>query len=128
MQSRELHRAAVGIALSILFAANAILAADALDPADAASHVGEEATVCGKVTGAKFSDHRKRKPTFIDFGPPHPNQLFTVLIWGEHRDKFDYVPESLLGKTICVSGTITEYKGKAEIKVTDPAQIEVVGD
>jgi hypothetical protein len=128
MQSRELRRAAVAIAMSILFAASATRAADALDPADAASHVGEEATVCGEVTGAKFSDHRKRKPTFIDFGPPHPNQLFTVLIWGEYRDKFDYVPESLLGKTICVSGTITEYKGKAEIKVTDPAQIEVLGD
>lgn len=35
-------------------------------------------------------------------------------------------PESLLGKTICVSGTITEYKGKAEIKVSDPLQIRIV--
>jgi hypothetical protein len=75
---------------------------------------------------AKFSGHRKRKPTFIDFGPPHPNQLFTALIWGEYRDKFDYVPESLLGKTVCVSGKITEYKGKAEIKVSDPTQIRIM--
>ena len=103
-------------------------AAETLDPAAAASHVGEEATVCGEVTGAKYSDHRQRKPTFIDFGPPHPNQHFTALIWGEYRDRFDYVPESLLGKTICVSGTITEYKGKAEIKVSDPAQIRIMAD
>ncbi len=109
-----------------LLAAGVAFAADTLDPADAASHVGEEATVCGEVTGAKYSSHRKRKPTFIDFGPPHPNQLFTALIWGEYRDKFDYVPESLLGKTICVSGTITEYKGKSEIKVSDPLQIRIV--
>ena len=128
MQSRKSGRIVVATVLSILFAANATFAADTLDPAAAASHVGEEATVCGEVTGAKFSDHRKRKPTFIDFGPPHPNQLFTALIWGEYRDKFDYVPESLLGKTICVSGTITEHKGKAEIKVTDPSQIGVVSD
>lgn len=114
--------------LSGLLLAGTVLAADTLDPADAAAHVGEEATVCGEVTGAKFSSHRKRKPTFIDFGPPHPNQLFTALIWGEHRDKFDYVPESLLGKTICVSGTITEHKGKAEIKVSDPSQIRVIED
>ena len=113
----------VGISL---LAGRVTLAADALDPADAARHVGEEATVCGKVTGAKYSSHRQRKPTFIDFGPPHPNQHFTALIWGEYRDAFDYVPESLLGKTICVSGTITEYKGKAEIKVSDPTQIRVV--
>jgi DNA/RNA endonuclease YhcR with UshA esterase domain len=116
------------LALAGFLAAGVVLAADTLDPADAAAHVGEEATVCGEVTGAKYSDHRKRKPTFIDFGPPHPNQLFTALIWGEYRDKFDYVPESLLGKTICVSGTITEYKGKAEIKVSDPAQIRLTSD
>ena len=115
-------------ALLICGLAGAAHAAGTLAPGDAASHVGEEATVCGEVTGAKFSDHRKRKPTFIDFGPPHPNQFFTALIWGEYRDKFDYVPESLLGKRICVSGTITEYKGKAEIKVSDPSQIRVMDD
>jgi len=114
--------------LSCLLAAITTYGADALDPADAVNHIGEKATVCGEVTGAKFSSHRKRKPTFIDFGPPHPNQLFTALIWGENRDRFDYVPESLLGKTICVSGTITEHKGKPEIKVSDPSQIQVVSE
>jgi DNA/RNA endonuclease YhcR with UshA esterase domain len=103
-------------------------AADTLDPSDAVEHIGEEATVCGEVSGTKYSDHRKRKPTFIDFGPPHPGQHFTALIWGEYRDKFDYVPESLLGKTICVSGTISEHEGRPEIKVSDPSQIEVMSD
>jgi hypothetical protein len=116
------------LALMGLLVAAMVHAADPLDPADAVNHVGEEATVCGEVTGAKFSSHRKRKPTFIDFGPAHPNQLFTALIWGEYRDRFDYVPESLMGKTICVSGTITEHKGRPEIKVSDPAQIEVMAD
>lgn len=102
--------------------------ADTPDPADAADHIGQEATVCGEVTSAKFSSHRKRKPTFIDFGPPHPNQQFTALIWGEYRDKFDYELEGLYGKTICVSGTISEHKGKPEIKVSDPSQIQVMGD
>jgi DNA/RNA endonuclease YhcR with UshA esterase domain len=114
------------LVLAAFLAEGVSSAAETLDPAAAASHVGEEATVCGEVTGAKYSEHRKRKPTFIDFGPPHPNQLFTALIWGEYREKFDYVPESLLGKTICVSGTITEYKGKAEIKVSVPSQIQVM--
>jgi hypothetical protein len=116
------------LVLGCLLAAATAYGADPLDPADAVNHIGEDATVCGEVTGAKFSSHRKRKPTFIDFGPPHPNHLFTALIWGENRDKFDYVPESLFGKTICVSGTITEHKGKPEIKVSEPAQIRVVGD
>ena len=116
------------VALAASLATGVSFAADTLEPIEAASHVGVEATVCGEVTGAKYSSHRKRKPTFIDFGPPHPNQHFTALIWGEYRDKFEYVPESLLGKTVCVYGTITEYKGKAEIKVSDPAQIRVVSD
>ncbi len=116
------------VASMVLAVTGPSCAADTLGPADAASRVGEEATVCGEVSGAKYSDHRKGKPTFIDFGPPHPNQFFTALIWGEYRGKFDYVPESLLGKTICVSGTITEHKGRPEIKVRDPSQIEVMSD
>ena len=117
-----------GLAVICLAAAAIAWAADPLEPTEAAEHVGEEATVCGEVTGAKFSGHRERQPTFIDFGPPHPNQLFTALIWGEYRDTFDYVPESLFGKMICVSGTITEHKGKPEIKVSDPSQIQIVID
>ncbi len=50
------------------------------------------------------------------------------LIWGEYRDKFDYAPESLFGKTICVPGTITEHKGKPEIKVTNPSQIRLTSN
>ena len=122
------NRMQILLAVGCLLAAATANAADSLDPADAVNHIGEDATVCGEVTGAKFSSHRKRKPTFIDFGPPHPNHLFTALIWGENRDKFDYVPESLFGKTICVSGTITEHKGKPEIKVSEPSQIRVMDD
>ena len=127
MKSGILSRTYTGLLLCS-FVASAPQAGDPLDPSDAVNHIGEEATVCGEVSGAKYSDHRKRKPTFIDFGPPHPNQLFTALIWGEYREKFDYVPESLLGKTICVSGTITEHKGRPEIKVTEPSQIRVTSD
>ena len=118
--------ALAAMALAAMLTTAAARAADPIDPADAASHVGEEATVCGDVTGTKFSDHRKRQPTFIDFGPPHPNQLFTALIWGEHRGNFDYDLLTLLGRTICVSGTITAFKGKPEIKVSEPAQIRVL--
>jgi hypothetical protein len=116
------------VASMVLVLTGPSCAADTLGPADAASRVGEEATVCGEVSGAKYSDHRKGKPTFIDFGPPHPNQVFTALIWGEYRDKFDYVPESLLGKRICVSGIITEHKGKPEIKVTETSQIRLMSE
>ena len=83
---RNMQTRIVGpLVIAAVLAAGATFAADALDPAEAANHVGEEATVCGEVTGAKYSDHRKRKPTFIDFGPPHPNQIFTALICWARR-------------------------------------------
>ena len=110
-----INRMHTWLALTCLLAAAAVKSAEALDPADAANQVGEEATVCGEVTGAKFSSH-------------HPNQLFTALIWGEYRDRFDYAPESLYGKKVCVSGTITEHKGKPEIKVSEPSQIRLMDD
>jgi DNA/RNA endonuclease YhcR with UshA esterase domain len=40
----------------------------------------------------------------------------------------EYVPESLLGRTICVSGTITEHKGRPEIKVSEPSQIRLMNN
>ena len=45
-----------------------------------------------------------------------------------HCKGTDYAPESLFGKTICVPGTITEHKGKPEIKVTNPSQIRLMSD
>ena len=46
------------------------------------------------------------------------------MIWGDARPKFKIPPEQFKGQTICVSGTITVYKGKAEIEVSQPSQIE----
>lgn len=41
------------------------------------------------------------------------------------RPKFKEPPETLQGKSICVTGVISEYKGKAEIVVEDPGQLSV---
>jgi DNA/RNA endonuclease YhcR with UshA esterase domain len=42
------------------------------------------------------------------------------------RSNFSYKPEDYLkGKTICVTGTIKEYKGKPQIVVDKEDQIKV---
>jgi DNA/RNA endonuclease YhcR with UshA esterase domain len=57
----------------------------------------------------------------------YPNQVFTVVIWGDIRDQFEEFPEYFYrGKNITVSGIIIEYKGIAEIIVNDPDQINLV--
>jgi hypothetical protein len=109
--------AALGIAAEAL-------AANRVAPAEAIHHVGDTATVCGRVASAKFVASG-RQPTFLNLDQPYPNQVFTALVWGAVRPKFEHPPETLQGKSICVTGRISEYKGKAEIVVEDPGQIAV---
>jgi DNA/RNA endonuclease YhcR with UshA esterase domain len=93
---------------------------------EAKAHIGETATVCGLVTGGKFLESSKGKPTFLNFERPFPDHTFTVVIFESDRAKFKDPPESWFdGKTVCVSGAIIDYKGKPEIVVHDPSQIVI---
>ena len=103
------------------------LRAEAKGPISAASaihYVGTQQTVCGTVANSKYAKSSRGKPTFLNLDQPYPNHIFTILIWGENRGKFSTPPEILYdGKSVCVSGTISTYKGKAEIVVVEPSQI-----
>jgi|HubBroStandDraft_3_1064219.scaffolds.fasta_scaffold04259_6 hypothetical protein len=100
-------------------AAEARIAAEA-----AAQHANEQATVCGLVAGTKYADRSRGKPTFLDFGKPHPGETFKVVIWGADRAKFKEAPEvAYHQKDVCVSGRIQLYRGAPEIVVRDPAQL-----
>ena len=90
---------------------------------EAQAHIGDHGTVCGLVASAKYATSTNRQPTFLSLDRAYPNQVFTALIWGKDRDAFPYAPESLQGSSICVKGTITSYKGRAEIIVSNPDQI-----
>ena len=46
----------------------------------------------------------------------YPNQIFTVLIWGDDRANVGQLPRS--GR-VCAAGTITEYRGTPEIVIRD---------
>ena len=85
--------------------------------------MGEHATVCGNVAGAKYSTRSRGQPTFLNLDYAYPRQVFTALIWGRDRSKFPYAPESLEGQEICVEGLIKSYRGSAEMVVEDPSQI-----
>jgi len=96
-----------------------------ISAAEAANHVGESAMVCGLVASAKYATETRRQPTFLNIDRPYPNHVFTALIWGSDRSAFPYAPEGLQGKRICVKGVIELYKGKAEIIVSGPSQVEI---
>jgi hypothetical protein len=96
-----------------------------LTTAEAKGHIGEQATVCGRVASTRYAETTRGKPTFLNLDKPYPSQLFTVLIWGDHREKFGNPEEKYRDKQVCATGKITEYRNAPEIVVSDPQNIEV---
>jgi DNA/RNA endonuclease YhcR with UshA esterase domain len=91
---------------------------------DIAKHIGEYVTVCDKVFTTRVNEGSNI--TLLNLGGNYPNQTVTIMIKGEDRSKFKEQPEVYYkGRTVCVSGTVIEYKGKPEIVVTGPASLKL---
>lgn len=100
------------------------IAKDQIAPENALKYVGSVRTVCGIVASARYAESSRGSPTFLNLGRAYPNQVFTAVIWGENRSKFSPPPEeAYANKRICVSGKISNYRGVAEIVVSNPSQI-----
>lgn len=93
---------------------------------DAHKYVGQTKTVCGVVASTFYAYGSRGRPTFLNFSKSYPNQVFTIVIWGSDRGKFDQPPETLYqGKRVCVTGVIETYRGKPQIIVYEPSQIYI---
>ena len=99
--------------------------AQTISAGEAKNHIGETATVCGKVVSAKYAVRTRGQPTFLNLDEPYPRQIFTVLIWGSDRAKFGEPEVTYRGKSVCVTGQIKEYRGVPEVVASEPAQIKV---
>ncbi len=98
--------------------------AKTLTAEQAAEHVGEVATVCGKVASATYASRSRGRPTFLNLDKPYPDHISTIVIWGENRGEFSEAPERVYReKRICVTGEIETYRGKPQIEVEEPGQI-----
>ena len=94
--------------------------------AEAERYTGKVMEVCGDVKSARFLPDIDDQPTFLNFGKPHPNQLFTAVIWGEDRFKWIKQPEySFLNQTICVTGRIEIHKDIPQIVIQSPGNVKV---
>ena len=87
------------------------------------AHVGDYATVCGTVASAKYAVASRGQPTFLDFDRPYPNETFVAVIWGTARPAFGEPEVTYLGRSVCISGTITKYRGKPEMILSNPKQL-----
>ena len=102
-------------ALCLVASATAILA-QTLPTAEASKHVGEQATVCGTISGKHTADKAKGKPTFVDIDGAYPHQAFTVVIWDDDKTRVGDFPSS---GNVCVSGRIAVYKEVPQIVLHD---------
>ena len=50
---------------------------------EAKDHIGEKATVCGRVVSTYYARSSHGEPTFLNLEKPYLNQIFTVVIWGD---------------------------------------------
>jgi hypothetical protein len=54
-----------------------------LTAAEAKDHIGKKLIVCGTVVSARHATRSRGQPTFLNLDKPYPNQIFTVVIWGQ---------------------------------------------
>jgi len=108
-----------------LFIVAAATAQTSIKLEDVSKHIGDSVTVCGKVAGMRYFENSKNKPTFLNIGANHPNQLLTVVIWEASRALFTTKVDDLMNKEICITGRIILYKERAEIVIEKPEQIVV---
>lgn len=90
---------------------------------EAAKHIGEKATVCGKIV-----DTMDYQGTLLGMGKAIMEQgAVGIEVDDSIKDKLD--KDLYVGKTICVTGEIHKNpNGGGSIKVTDPSQIKVKGE
>ena len=115
----------VFVTILLLAAAAALPQSQHITAREAKNHVGEKATVCGRVVGIHFVSSGKGQPTFVHFDEQYPNQVFTLVIWGSDRPKFGRPEDLYRNKDLCVTGKITSYLEVPEIVASNPNQVQV---
>jgi hypothetical protein len=114
------------MAASLIFSASIalILAQDGALKADqAAAHVGETATVEGRVSISKMPGGE----TYLDIGGTGNSAPFSAYVSRWNRSEFQDV-DRLDGKNVQITGRISTFREKPEIFLTDPGQIAVKPD
>ncbi len=87
--------------------------------AEAHNHIGEYANVTGTLIDAYTA---KSGTVFLDFCRDYQSCPFAGVIFAGDASAFGDLSR-YAGKTVTLTGTLTSYQGKAEIKLSKPAQL-----
>lgn len=89
--------------------------------AQAADYIGKQVTVTGVVVQVSA----RPGLTFLNFGKPYPNNVFTVIVRDRNTNQFDGL-SGLKGKAVSVKGKVIEYRDKPEIELTGKSQLKLL--
>ena len=97
-----------------------------ITPDEAAKHIGDSVTVCGKIFGGKYFDRGENKITLLNMGAAYPQSPLTIVIEADSRKNFNNKPEEFYAeKEVCITGIVKEFKGKPQIIITKETEITV---
>lgn len=86
----------------------------------------EDIRVCGTVVSTKLSS---KGNIFLNLDKKFPNQIFSITIFKDNTGNFSYQPNTFLeGKTICVTGKVTNFNGTPTVNVSNESSIEILED
>lgn len=109
--------------ISLLVIASSSQASETIQWDKAHKYYGEHVTVKGTIVNT----YNSGKACFLNFHPDY-KKYFTAVIFRSAFDKFPQHPEDhYYGREVLVTGKIKEYKGKPEIILNNPSQIEITG-
>jgi DNA/RNA endonuclease YhcR with UshA esterase domain len=104
-----------------LLAIAASASADCLPITDAAKKIGENACITGKVV--KVTSSPRSGTMFLNFCDDYKNCPFSVVVFARDlRDVGDV--RALEGTVIEIHGKVKEYKGQAEMVLSDARQLK----
>ncbi|MEP7165399.1 MAG: DNA/RNA non-specific endonuclease [Ferruginibacter sp.] len=84
----------------------------------------ESIKVCGTVVSTKLS---AKGNIFINLDKKFPNQVFSISIFKDNVPNFSYQPDIFLaGKTICVTGKVTNYNGVPSVSIENEKAIDIL--
>jgi hypothetical protein len=98
--------------------ASAAAAQEKFNLNDFVSHVGKKITLCDTVYSFKILSD---SVTMLNMGGKYPDQKFTVVVTGK---EIQLNTDGIVGKHICVTGDASVYKGRPEVMIYHPNQIE----
>lgn len=99
----------------------------AINTIDAEKYVDKKAKVCGTVVATRVL--KDNKGVVVNLDQRFPNNLFSFTIWQNNIPNFSYEPATfLLNKKICISGTISLYRGKPTSEARNEKAIEIITD